>query len=92
MPIFNPTGQFAITIYDEAGVASEKQACKEFKLFERPNSTPEERYHLEWFDLTKNQREAFIVCTYNQSLDGRKYTMVNDIQYTFIFESKMLIT
>ncbi|MCE5294180.1 MAG: hypothetical protein LLF94_06155 [Chlamydiales bacterium] len=90
MPILNPNGPYVITIIYNGGV--ERHACRGFTLYERPNSSPAERYQLEWVDVLRNQREAFMVCSYERSPDGRKYTIVNDFQHAFIFESRMFQT
>lgn len=90
VPLLSLKGTYAITILFEGHV--EHRACQGFRLLERDYNRPEERYHLEWFDLVRNKPEAFMACSYTRSADGRKYTIVNEFHYQFIFESKMFAT
>ena len=90
-PILNQNGPFTITILipTDNGVDIHRTNCNGFILTEGPQALAEERFHIQWFDLLRNQQENYYVKSYSVSRHGRRYTVVNEFEFSFIFDRMM---
>ena len=88
MPIFNLYGSFNITIRmpEVNGETIHHTASNNLILFERLHAPAEERYHLRWFDIVSHREENFFVKSYSDSANGRRYTIINEFEFSFLFE------